>query len=136
MKKSLFFIMCFIFGINLVDAKVYEVVTCGEYEFPLIVAQITSIFIFLLQVIAPIIIIIMGSIDFAKAVIANKEDDTKKAIPAFIKRLILGALIFVLIAVVKLVISIATTDAEATDISNCIDCFISGDCNTTEVEED
>ena len=46
------------------------------------------------RIIVPILVIVLGMIDLAKAVIASKEDEMKKAQSTFIKRLIIGVAFF------------------------------------------
>ena len=46
------------------------------------------------RVIVPIIIVVLGTIDLFKAVIAGKEDEMKKAQKTFIKRVIMGVCVF------------------------------------------
>ena len=47
-----------------------------------------------IRIIVPILIILLGMIDLAKAVIASKEDEMKKAQSTFIKRVIIGVAVF------------------------------------------
>lgn len=46
------------------------------------------------KIIVPILIIVLGMLDFGKAVIASKADEMKKAQSTFIKRLIIGVAVF------------------------------------------
>jgi len=69
----------------------------------------------------------MGSIDFFKGITANKEDEIKKGQQTFIKRLIVGVMIFFIVAFAKLIIS-AVADSSTSNIVDCIDCFIDNDC--------
>ena len=48
------------------------------------------------RIIVPALVIVLGMIDLAKAVIASKEDEMKKAQSTFIKRLIVGLAFFLL----------------------------------------
>ncbi len=52
--------------------------------------------IFVAKIAVPIIIIVLGSIDFGKAVIANKDDEIKKSAKSLIIRVIAGFVIFLL----------------------------------------
>ena len=73
-------------------------------------------------------------IDLMKAVIAQKEDEIKKAQMTFVKRLIAGALVFFVIVIVKMLISFVADDSK--NIMNCVNCFINGpesqSCTTVE----
>lgn len=51
----------------------------------------------LIQIIIPILLIIWGTIDLGKAVVASKEDDIKKAQGMLIKRIIAAVIVFLLV---------------------------------------
>lgn len=55
----------------------------------------------LLAIVTPILIIILGSVDFAKAVIAQDDAAMRKAFPAFLKRVIAGIVVFGLIIIIR-----------------------------------
>lgn len=59
------------------------------------------------RIIVPILIILLGTIDFAKAVIAGKEDNMKKAQSDFIKRLIAGVIVFLVPTLVDIIMGLA-----------------------------
>lgn len=77
--------------------------------------------IIFLQITIPVILIIMGSIDFIKALTAQKSDEIKKAQTAFIKRLILGVVIFFVPMVVKFVIGLVGGNDFTTNA--CLSCL-------------
>lgn len=68
----------------------------------------------------PIILIVLGTIDLGKAVIASKEEEIKKAQQMLIKRLIYAVAVFFVVTIVSLVFSLfdKTKDANFTGISN------------------
>ena len=104
--------------------------SCGNgFEFMGILPYITSTVVMLIQVIVPIILIIMGMLDLGKAIVQQKEDDIKKGQATFIKRVIAAVIIFLIVAIVKLVINLVTTGETSDQITSCISCFVSGDCN-------
>jgi len=81
-------------------------------------------------IIIPIVLIVMGSIDFMKAVTAGKEDDIKKAQSAFIKRIIAAVLVFFVPIIVNIVMRTVLGKEELTQ-KNCFTCVISpSTCNT------
>ena len=55
----------------------------------------------------PILIILLGIIDFAKAVMASKEDEMKASQNKFVKRLIIGIAIFFIPTLVNLIMDLA-----------------------------
>ena len=67
----------------------------------------------------------MGSIDLIKGITSQKEDEIKKGQQIFIKRLISGALVFFVIAIVKLLISLAAGN-NSDSIFSCVNNFVKG----------
>lgn len=61
----------------------------------------------LIQIGIPIILIILGMLDLGKAVVASKEDEMKKAQSTFIKRVIIGVVVFFVPTVVNIVMDLA-----------------------------
>lgn len=70
------------------------------------------------RIIIPILIILLGTVDLAKAVIASKEDVMKKAQSTFIKRLIVGLAIFFVPVFVDIIMDLAEI-VWAGDYSRC-----------------
>ena len=60
----------------------------------------------LIRYATPVVLIILGSVDFFKAVMAGKEDDIKKNQKRFVSRLILAVIVFLLLSVFELIASI------------------------------
>lgn len=71
------------------------------------------------RVIIPIVILVLGSLDFAKAMVAGKEDEMKKAQKTFIMRLVAGVLVFMTPMIVNLIMSLAEIVWEGLGYSNC-----------------
>lgn len=59
------------------------------------------------RIIVPIIVIGLGTLDLAKAVIASKEDEMRKAQKTFVKRVIIGVAFFLIPAFVDLIMWLA-----------------------------
>lgn len=57
----------------------------------------------------PIIIILMGSIDLGKAVLASDDKEIKAATGRLVKRIIYGAVIFLLVLIVNIVMNLVAT---------------------------
>ena len=75
-----------------------------------------------LRIVIPIIIIVLGSIDFGKAVAVNDEDAIKKSTNTLIRRIIAGVAIFFLPTLVYLVFNFVPglNNTEATDCARCL----------------
>ena len=106
--------------------------------------NIVSVLIKGIRIAVPVLLIIFGMMDFAKSVIAKKEEDVKKHQQAFVKRLISAVVVFLLIWVVQFVVNVIsgvedkTNDSGQTvsDIWSCSRKFINGvDNNTTTNNE-
>lgn len=81
---------------------ILEMVDCSEeslYSVFVIVRFILTV----IQWVAPIILIIIGSIDMVKAIIAGKEDEIKKNQQTLIKRLISAVIIFLIPLLVSII---------------------------------
>ena len=59
------------------------------------------------RIIVPILIIVLGMLDLAKAVVASKEDEMRKAQKTFVKRIIIGVVVFFIPVLVNLLMSFA-----------------------------
>lgn len=113
------------------DVKLYRVVKCGDpknhpedmIELPENLVSLISKAISAIQVVTPLVLIITGMLDFLKATTASNEDGIKKAQQTFIRRLIAGAAVFFIIAIVKIVIGILNTNFSSTALG-CINSFI------------
>ena len=57
-----------------------------------------------IKYILPVIVIVMGILDFIKAIAAGKDDELKKAQGSFTKRLIAAALVFLIPLIVEFVL--------------------------------
>ncbi len=113
----------------LISSKVKGLVSCGNVtDIPRKIPELISMAITLIQIAVPVILVVMGSLDLFKGVTAQKEDEIKKGQQLFVKRLIVAAIIFFVVVIVKFVISIVA-EASSTNIIECIDCFLSNNCN-------
>ena len=79
--------------INLVNTLATSAAQACE-QIPDAVFNIVSLIIMAIQVVVPILLIIWGMIDFAKAVVGGDEDKIKAGQKIFIKRLIAAAIVF------------------------------------------
>lgn len=64
----------------------------------------------IIQIAIPILLIVMGSIDLMKAVMAGKEDEIKKGQNTFVKRAIAAVIVFFIPLIVSLVMGLITVD--------------------------
>lgn len=105
-------------------------VSCGNIgQIPAKAPELVHMFILIAQIAVPVILVILGMIDLGKGVMSQKEDEIKKGQKTFINRLILGAIIFFVVALVKLLVGIVVDNTgNRGNIIACIDCFVNNDC--------
>ena len=97
--------------------------------------QIVGYGLLILKIVIPIILIVLGVIDFGKAAISSDEKMIKNASVTFLKRVIAGVAIFFIPTIIDVAFKFIggfTSDMQA-DYLNCISCLTSpnGDCDTS-----
>ncbi len=103
--------------------------TIGEKGIPGDLVSIVHYIYLGIQVIVPILLIVFGMIELAKAITAQKEDEIKKAQGSFLKKLIVAVLVFLVFSIVRLVFNFANSgNTESTSIWNCVNAVINGNC--------
>ena len=117
-----------IFGL-LLTVPVYADVTCAGVTIDQKIPDVVHTIILLIQIVVPILLVIFGMMDLMKGVMAQKEDEIKKGLQTFIKRLIVAAIVFFVIAIVKMLISFVADDEDGS-LTNCFNCFVNGTCKT------
>lgn len=118
------------FNVNsIIDAK--DTVSCGNLgKFHRKIPQITSWAITLVQIVVPVLLVIFGIVDFVKSISSQKEDEIKNGQRLFIKKLIIAFIIFLIVAIAKLVVGVfSNSKSESKNIINCIECFVNNKCN-------
>lgn len=114
--------------------NVLELVTCSGLEngFDPILPAAVSLIVTAIKIIVPIILIIFGMMDLAKAVMSNDEKTMKESQGKFIKRIVYAVIIFFVVAAIQLVFSLLERSKapDAGNAKSCINCFINNDCGT------
>ena len=131
---------------NILDDITENTTMCGGIAVPDSLFNLVATIIRIIKIVVPILLIIWGMLDFAKSVVAKKEEDIKKYQKAFISRLISAVLVFLVITIVQLLVSLLagveqeSGEGEQTaDIWDCSKKFINGvetDNDTTTDETD
>lgn len=126
MKKKIFSLMfLLLLFVPMLDIYAVTKVSCGGItNIPRKIPELTNTLIVIIQVAVPVVLVIIGSLDFLKGITAQKEDEIKKGQQLFIKRLILAVIIFFVIVITKFLVSIVA-DNSSQNIVDCIDCFLS-----------
>lgn len=99
---------------------------CGLNDIPVSLPIFVSRIINLIKILVPIILVVMGMVDFARATISSDEKQMKESQGRLIRRFLAGAIVFFIIAIVQFVFSAI---GQSNDISKCVACFTSGDCS-------
>ena len=122
--------------------EVADSTLCEGILVPNVLFNVVSTIITGIKIVVPILLIIWGMLDFAKSVVAKKEEDIKKYQKAFVSRLISALIVFLIIFVVQLAVNLVssvedTTNEEGTTVSDIWSCskkFING-IDTNESDE-
>ena len=108
-----------------------EVVKCGGFNnVPYKIISFIGNIINTIKIIVPVLLIIMGIVDMAKAVVSNDDKKMKESTKTFIKRTIYAVLVFFVIAIVQFVFKTlekSMADKE-NDLLSCVSCIIGNDC--------
>lgn len=104
---------------------------CGGVEIPDGIIKILHLVVVLIQVAVPIMLIIWGMIDFAKATIGGDEDKIKAGQKTFIKRLIAAVLVFLVVTITQLVLNAVTSiggteGSTAKSATECVNSIMNG----------
>ena len=79
----------------------------------------------IIQIGIPILLIVMGSIDLGKAVMASDDKEIKAATTKLVKRAIAAAAVFFVVAIVNLLMNVIAGNSEgkAEDAANFVSCW-------------
>ena len=83
------------------------------------VLRIVGIVVWGIKVLVPVILIVVGMIDLAKAVGEKNEDNIKKAQNLLIKRAIAAVLVFLVVTLVGVIMGLI----RASDYKACMECI-------------
>lgn len=119
--------------INVLEVTEEATTMCMGIEVPNTLFNTVATVINIIKIAVPLLLIVWGMLDFAKAIIAKKEDDIKSHQKMFVSRVISAVLVFFIIFVVQLVFStldkVETKSGDASDTGSVWDCtkkFING----------
>lgn len=108
--------------------------SCGgfnNFQVDGILINLVHTAVVIIQIVVPIMLIIFGMIDMAKAVASQDDKVQKEAGAKFVKRIAFAILVFLMVAIVRTVFTIigGQLNGDGTsenNVSGCISCFISG----------
>ena len=133
-KKELLFLLtlCFL-NISNVSAAELDYTLCGNTAIPSPIVPIVFVIYRIFMIVTPILIIILGSIDYLKAVTGKNEGDIKAHQKKFMRRLITGAIVFFIFLIVSF--SVTLVDEEnSNSLISCIICLLNDKgCKRTSI---
>ncbi len=90
--------------------------------------QFFGIILFIIKILVPAILIILGSVDFAQAMLSGKGDDIPKKLPSFLKRVVFGIVIFLLPSLIDFLFGVIDTFTPTIrQYENCWNCVLDPD---------
>ena len=104
------------------DVDVNHIKACGCI--PAEVADITSKVYFILRLIGPIILLIIGGFEMAKAIAAQDESAIEKAKKKLVNKFIAAAAIFLVLTIIKLAVSLVAENTPGT--FECVNILLDG----------
>ena len=81
-----------------------------------------------IQIIVPLLLIIFGMIDLAKAITAQKEDEIQKAQKGLMKKAIVAVIVFLIFSLVQFIVNFAAGD-ESKGIISCLNEILNEGCS-------
>ncbi len=104
----------------------YETIVGCPGDLPAIVGKLISLVYMVIRIGIPIVLLIVGMIDLGKAVVAQKEDEIKKAQGSLIKKVIAAVLVFLLFTLIRYAIGLVTSkeDAQTKTMWACVDALL------------
>lgn len=79
----------------------------GDVDNPETIHYLLNEILTYVRIIVPILIILLGTFDLAKAMLAGKDDEIKKAQKHFVRRIIAGVAVFFVPALINVIIGLA-----------------------------
>lgn len=126
MKKAYRIFLFLLIVMPFMSVNAITKVSCGQVTgIPEKIPELSSMILSIIQIGVPIILVLTGTLDLFKGITSQKDEDIKKGQKIFVKRLIISALIFFIVVIVKFFTSIVA-DASSADAIECIDCFVNG----------
>lgn len=128
MKKNNFKKICLMIIVGLISLLMFNpVVFAAEYNLcdksgVVKTFQILGWCLLIIKIVVPILLIIMGCIDFGKAAVSSDDNAIKNAISIIVKRAIAAVVIFFIPTIISTVIGLAISPDKKTEFDTFNDC--------------
>ena len=103
-------------------------VMCGNIAINSTYVQIIRVIVMLLKIVVPIILIIMGMLDFVK-VLFSKEAKIGEGFKTFFLRMVSAALLYFMVPIVELLLNIIISTGAIDKSYNCVRCLAENKCD-------
>lgn len=122
------------------NTDITEVNLCSSDSNALKAFQIVGYLLFILKIVVPLILIIMASIDFAKAVISSNEKPNADILKKLFQRVLVGVIIFLIPTILNFLLSLvdgASATVNDSGFTGCTDCLLDpfGACQAKDIDE-
>lgn len=108
------------------DLEITPVDICSSNSGTLKVFQVVGYILYIIKILVPVIIIVLGSIEFGKAAISKDEKSIMVAANSLVNKFILGILIFMIPTLLDAALSLVRGTKEAMqDYETCTTCLLS-----------
>lgn len=84
--------------------------------------KLVGYFITVIKIVVPLLVVIMGSLDFYHIVMSGKDSDLKKEALILGKRVLMGVIVFLMPSIVNLAVNTLDNNPNA-DYKVCVDCL-------------
>lgn len=84
--------------------------------------QLVGFFLVVVKIVVPLLVVIMGSLDFYHIVMSGKDSDLKKEALILGKRVLMGVIVFLMPSIVNLAVNTLDNNPNA-DYKVCVDCL-------------
>lgn len=101
---------------------------CGNIAINSTYVQIIRVIVMLLKIVVPIILIIMGMLDFVK-VLFSKEAKIGEGFKTFFLRMVSAALLYFMVPIVELLLNIIISTGAIDKSYNCVRCLAENKCD-------
>lgn len=130
-KNIIFYITAFILCNMLLLTSVYAVDYNNVCKNPEVIESMEIIgrFIKIIRWLVPLIILVIGMIDFGKAIISDDEKVIKSASTSFLKRLVAGIAIFFIPTIIIAILNLLQYRGFLTKYQKCTDCMLKLECD-------
>lgn len=102
-------------------------VMCGNIQIGETYVQIIRIIVIILKLVIPVILIIMGMLDFVK-VLTSKEAKISNGFKIFFLRIISALLLYFIVPIVELLLNIIISTGVIDESYNCVRCLAENKC--------